>query len=124
MKSGHHGNVAVDPPFAAEARDALVGFQQKLRGELAEGDDHLGLHEVDLPLEVAAAGGDLVGLRIPILGRTALQDVRDVDGRARQPHAVLDHPREKLARAPHERHALRVLVGSRGLADEHDPRAG
>ena len=67
------------------------------------------------------AGVGLDRLGNPILRRSAFDDVRDVDLIAAQAHGV-DHVVEQLAGAADERQALRVLIGARTFADEHQPR--
>ena len=51
----------------------------------------------------------------------ALDDVGDVDVLTRQAHALGDHVGEQLAGGADEGLAGAVLVGARGLADEHQP---
>ena len=68
---------------------------------------------------MALAGLDLVRLRVAVPGRSALEDVGDVDVPARQADA-LQQAVEELARRADERVALLVLVEARGLADEHE----
>ena len=73
---------------------------------------------VDLGEQERLAGAHLVRRGITVVGRAALDDVGDV-------HVVppeidrLDDPGEQLARPPHERYALQILVAPRRLADEH-----
>ncbi len=66
---------------------------------------------------------DFVRLRIAVLRRAALDDVRDVDVLAREVDRF-DDLRQQLAGAADERDALHVLVGARRLADEHQVRVG
>ena len=75
----------------------------------------------DLRLEEGLAGGDLVGLRVAVPRRAALHHVRDVDLLAPEAHR-LDHLREELPGLADEGLALRVLVGARPLAHEHELR--
>ena len=81
----------------------------------------LRLDQLDLAEEVALARGDLLGLRVAVPGRPALQDVRHehvVAGEA-DPGEELA---EQLAGGADERDPLLVLVEARRLADEHDVR--
>ena len=55
-------------------------------------------------------------MRLP--GRTALHDVRDIDIFAADAHGF-DHVVQQLAGAAHEGLALRVFVGTRAFAHEH-----
>src|SRR5207302_340986 len=59
-------------------RDPRRPSGEQLRGEVSESCDHAWLDQLDLPPEVAFAGFDLVGLRIPIPRWSALEDVHDV----------------------------------------------
>ncbi len=77
-------------------RDGRRVAQQRLRGELAERDDHLRPDRPELRAEERLAGGDLVGLGVPVAGRAALHHVRDVDLLAAEAHR-LDHAGEELA---------------------------
>jgi hypothetical protein len=79
----------------------------------------LGLDQLDLPVQVRLAGFDLLGQRVAIARRTALDDVGDKDLRAFQAN-TLEQFIEKVACRPHEREALLILVEARGLTDEHD----
>jgi hypothetical protein len=102
---------------AAHPRDALLGLQHVLRGEVAERDDHRRLDQRDLLDEPGRTGLDLVLLRIAVAGRAALQHVRDVDLLAGQTD-LAEHPGEQLSRGADERLALLILVHPRRLADE------
>src|SRR4051812_38842926 len=61
------------------ARDAERAAGEQLRREVAERRDDLRLDQLDLAEEVRLARLDLVGLRVAVAGRTAFEDVRDVD---------------------------------------------
>ena len=91
---------------------------EELRREVAERRDQLRLDQLDLPEEVRLAGLDLLGLRVAVARRPALQDVAHVDVLARQPDAG-EQLAEQLPGGADERHALLVLVEARRLADEH-----
>ena len=62
----------------AQLGDAVLGREQQLGGEVAEGHDDPGIDELDLRLEVGAARLDLERERVAVAGRTALHDVGDV----------------------------------------------
>jgi hypothetical protein len=104
-----------------DLRDPGRPAREELRREVAERADQLRLDQLDLPPEVRLARFDLLRQRVPVPGRAALQDVRDVDLVAHQPDPV-EQLREELARGADERHALLVLVEARCLADEHQLR--
>ena len=72
--------------------------------------DRYGVHEADS-----------LGLRIAIVRRPALQNVRDVDLGARQSDRA-QHRVQELPRAADERLALPILVGAGRLADHEQAR--
>ena len=77
---GHHERytvIAVNLP--AEFSDGDLGFQQSLRGESPERQNDLRTHELDLPYEVRRTRGHFVRQRIPVTGRTMLEDVGNKD---------------------------------------------
>jgi hypothetical protein len=90
---------------------------------VAERDDHPRIHEAHLLAEERGARLDLDRLRITVAGWPALQDVRDVDVGSVQADRREEFV-EQLARRPHERLALQVLVAARSLTDEHDVGIG
>ena len=67
----------------AQLRDAVLGVEQELRGEVAERHDDRRVDELELPVELRAARLDLVRQRIAVARRPALHDVGDVDVVAR-----------------------------------------
>ncbi len=78
-----------------------------------------GSSTAELALEERRAGGDLVGLRVPVVGRPALHDVGDEHVLA-PPAERAKEPDEHAPGAAHERTPLAILVEARALADEHD----
>ena len=109
----------VDP--SAQPRDRILRAKQRLRGERSERHDHLRRDDIDLAKQERFARLDFVRLGVAVAGRTALDDVRDVDLVARQPDGF-DDLREQLTGAPHEWNALDVFVSAGRLADEHQVR--
>ena len=109
----------------ASAQAGQRGFsaQQIGGGGGAECDDHFRVHDVDLPPEKLHAGVGFYRLRRAVLRRTAFDDVRDVNLLALEAHGV-DHVVEELAGAAHEGQPLRVFIGSRALAYEHEAGVG
>ena len=105
------------------ARDPLRLAREELRGEVAERRDEGRPDQLDLAEQVRLAGLDLVGLRVAVPGRAALEDVRDVDVAAREPDPG-EEPFEQLPRLADEGHALLVLVEAGRLADEHQVGVG
>src|SRR5262245_56876547 len=103
---------------AAQPRDGIERAQQCLCRELAERDDHLRLHDLDLPEEKRLALLHFVRLRIPVARRPALDDVRDVDILASEADRF-DDLGEQLTGTADERLTLNVFVAARRLAGEH-----
>src|SRR5262249_499717 len=66
-------------PPAAQPRERRVGSEQVLGGDTADTEDDLGLQERDLPQQIRQARGDLLRPGIPVVRRTALEDVGNVD---------------------------------------------
>ena len=114
----HASSFVPGPP---QAPQRVLRPQQLLRRYPTQGNDHARGYEFDLAVEKGTAGRRFVRLRIPVVRRSALDDVRDVDVLTAQIHG-LDDPRQKLARGPHERQALPVLLRARALAHEHQIR--
>ena len=106
-----------------DARDPERLAGEELRREVPERRDDLRPDQLDLPEEVPLAGLDLLGLRVAVAGRPALEHVRDVDVLARQPDPG-EQLAEQLPGGADERHALLVLVESGRLADEHQVGVG
>ena len=71
-----------------------------------------------------ATGGDLERLRVPVAGRPAFHDVRDVTAGAVEAQLLREQPVEQLAGPPDKRLPGQVLVPSRGLADQHEGSGG
>ena len=80
--------------------------------------DDARLDQLDLPEQVRLAGLDLVGLRVAVPGRPALEHVGDVDLGALEADAG-EQLVEQLPGLTDERDALLVLVEAGRLADEH-----
>jgi hypothetical protein len=119
MERRHQRHALIFVPAPAQMRDRRSTTQQDLRRELPERHDDAWTDQRDLPVEKGLARDDLVGLRIAIVRRTALHDVRDVDVVAAKAHALRDDVGEEHAGAPDERDALAVLVLARSFTDEH-----
>src|SRR5687767_1458200 len=107
--------IPVDP------RDAGRLAREKLGREIAERRDDHRLDELDLPEEMRLARRDLLGLRVPVAGRPAFEDVRDEDVRAREADSA-EQLVEELPRLPDEGDALLILVKTGRLPDEHEVR--
>ncbi len=109
--------------LAAQGGEGLLDAEQVEGGGGAEGDDDLGLDDVDLPDEELGAGVGLDGLGGAVGGGAALDDVGDVDLLAPEAHGG-DHVVEELAAFADEGEALEVLVGAGAFADEHEAGVG
>lgn len=98
--------------------DPLIGKPAGHR-EPAERNDHLGLDQRDLLVEIGGTGGHLIGKGIAIPRRATLDDVRHKDIRARQADLV-EHLVEKLPSGPDEWHSLPILMEAGRFPDEED----
>src|SRR4051794_25794722 len=120
----HDAGTDLAPLVAAvQSRDPRQVVAQQLGGEVPERADHLRLDQLELAVEVVLAGVDLLRQRVAVARRAALQDVGHEDVLAGEPdlrQGLVEQP----ARLADEREALLVLVGARGLADEHQVRVG
>src|SRR3990172_10901054 len=96
MKGGKHGDPLIAVKSATELRDRLLGSQQDLGCKVAEGTDQLGLDGLKLADQEWLARGGLIRLRISVPGRTALDDIANIDLFAGQLHRLHD-PAEKLS---------------------------
>jgi hypothetical protein len=81
------------------------------------------MDERDLRLQILLACFHFGGKRRAILGRAALNRVPDEDMRAFDADLV-EHVRQKLPAASHERTSLSVFFRAWTLADEHDLGVG
>ena len=106
-------------PVAAQLAYRGLDLEQRLDREGSQADNRARPHLIDLAEQKGLAGHDLVGLRIAIFRRPALDDVADVDFRAGDPHPAFDDIGEQLAGAAHERLATHVLIGARRFTDKH-----
>ena len=80
-RASRRATTSCSTPCTRVIPSRLAGEQ--LRREVAERRDDLRPDQLDLPEEVALAGLDLLGLRVAVAGRAALEHVRDVDVVAR-----------------------------------------
>src|SRR5437016_10515626 len=86
----------------------------------AEHQDDVRLEHAHLSVEELAARLHLLGFRVTIAGRPALDDIGDVDVAAVQTRR-LQQASEQLAGGAHEWLALAVLGLAWPLTDGHDP---
>ena len=104
--------------LAVDSRDSSLLPGEKLRREVAQSGDDLGLDELDLAKQMALAGLDLVGHGIAVARRAAFQDIGHEDQVPTEPDPG-EELVEELPRLADERKALLVLVEARCFADEH-----
>lgn len=102
---------------AAQSCQRLLGLQQILGGDSANGEDDFGLNQLNLPLQKGMAGSYFLGLRIAITGRSAFEDIGDVNLLALQTDGA-QHFVEQLPGDANERLALQVLVLPRCLTNQ------
>src|SRR5213593_3710556 len=119
MDRGDEHAAAIGMQAPAELADGLARFEQRLAGHAAERQHDLRLEDAELGVEERRAGGQLIGLGIAISGGAALDGIRDVHLVTGELHR-LEHLREQLTGAAHEGFALRVLVGTRALANDDE----
>ena len=79
MIGRHEFNVLICVEPAAQPGYALICAQERLSGESAQSADDLGLHQSQLFDKVGLTCSYLFWQGIPVFGRTALQNVGDVD---------------------------------------------
>src|SRR3990172_7103201 len=120
MKGGKDRDALIAVKSAAEFRNLLLGSQQDLGCKVAEGTDQLRLDGLKLADQERLARGGLIRLRISVPGRSALDDVANIDLLAGQLHR-LDDPGEELSGPPHERLALLVFVRPPRLPPPNHP---
>ena len=121
-----HALVAVDA--AAQLADRLGAAQQALHREAAHRQDDPRLHQLHLADQEGLALRQLVGRRVAVARRAALQRVGDVDllrrlGLAARQRDRAQHVVEQLAGLADEGLALPVFLLARRFADDHPVRA-
>lgn len=116
----HQRNSLVMRPASAKSSEGLVGAGEPIGREAPEGDNDIGLDELDLAIEKSRACRDLVVLGISIPGRSAFDHIGDVGPASVKTHGD-DHPVEQLSGLTDKGSSGSVLLGSRSFADEHQP---
>ncbi len=107
--------------FAVYLPDSLPG-KEPGHGMPPQGDDQFRGKELDLLLQPGTALLYFLGKRVPVLGGSALDDVRYVYFISFQIDCCKQLI-EKLASGADERSAMLVFVESRAFTDKHDSRA-
>ena len=111
--------ISVQSP--AEEANRELALQQGPTAHRPQADDVLRTQYRQLVFEVLTAVLDLFRLRIPIVRRTALDRIENVNVFASE-GACLDHLGQQLARFADERSAGSVFLHSGALAKESEPR--
>jgi len=116
VEGGAEHAPALDPG-AVVVGNTEIGVDQPLGGDTAQADQYLGLQKGDLVFQVADAGILLLGLRIPVSGRAAFDNIGNI---AVVPVQIDDgeHIVQELTRRTHKGDALQVLLFSGSLANE------
>ena len=118
----HHPCSLTLDPLAVFAGDPEVGFDDLHAGDPSEGDDDLRSDEARLLSEIADTAVLLVILRIAVHGRSALDDIGDIDVLLAVEVDGIEHFVEQLTCSADKRLALQILLLTGTLADEHHPR--
>ena len=109
--------------------DLEIAPEQSLGGGRAEADDHLRSHDLDLPIQPGAAGGDLEGARLLVQAPLAfLTPLEMFDGVGEVDVAAVDAGlgeglTQDAARGPYEGLPGQVLLVAGLFADQHQPGA-
>src|SRR5262249_34544547 len=88
-------DVAIAMDATPQARDARVPVEQRGGRAAPERDDDLRANQCDLAIEIRTTRFDLERLRRAVVGRTALEDVGDVDELAAMEPERGEHAVEK-----------------------------
>src|ERR1051325_10889081 len=122
MERRHERDRAIALPLAAQMGDRDRPGEQSFYCRSSQGDDCLGLNQIDLLLQIRDTSRHLLRSRLAIAealtGRigTTFQNVRDVNSLPRESHR-LNNPGQQLAGSADEWFALLVLIGARRLPD-------
>ncbi len=117
MEGADQRRPAPGEPFAAQTGDGLGGGKESLRGAGAQSTNRPGRESLELTKEEWGAGLDLNRKRRPVVGRTALYHVSDVDLFSPETER-LDHVIEEFARSANKGSPLPVLIKTRTFPHE------
>ena len=112
------GDAAIVMQRAAQTGEGNVHAQQRIRGDLAQRHDQLGLYQVNLAFEIRKTLRDLICCRRAIFRRAAFDNVGDINILAAFQFDRHQHAVQQLARLPHEWFTLRILIRPGPFADE------
>ena len=124
MVNGGHLHAAPAEPLAVFGGDFEILLDDGLGCNAAETDNDFGLDQCNLVAKITDAGILLRFQRIPVLGRTALDDVGNI---AVAVAAQINDPKhivQQLSRRTHKGYALNVLLFAGAFAYEHDLGVG
>ena len=122
MEQGGHPYAVLLKPLAVLPGDLEVRLDKTAGGDSAQADDDFGADQRHLAAQIVDAGVLLGVQRVPVLGRTALDHVGDVDILLTAQVHHLQHVVQQLAAPAHKGLALQVLVFAGALAYAHDLR--
>ena len=117
MEQRHHQRAVAVKELAVLLRNFEVRLDQLHGADAPQTHDDLGLHQPHLRPQIAPAGVLLRVQRVPVLRRTALDGVGDIDILPVQADHG-QHVVQQLARPAYEGLALGILVGAGRFADE------
>ena len=103
---------------AAQLGDANLGLKHKVRRGVTERHDDIGPNASNLLTQKRRTGQHFLGPRIAISRWATLEHVGNVDVFALEA-SQRQNAVEILARRPHKRFALQILVTPRRLTDKH-----
>ena len=123
MVRGEERNPVQSPPAPPDPREGVAGTQEGAHRGLPHRDDDAGANRFHLGGQEVAARIRLLAGRSPVSRRAALHRVRDVHVVATDARGQ-EGPVQDLSGGPDEWLSLSILVPSRRLPDQHDPRRG
>jgi hypothetical protein len=104
---------------SAKRSNLGVGFEKGLGRKSPQGTYDSGLDRMDLLEEKRVTAPNLIGLRIPILGGTAFDDVCNIDDLPLKMDGLEDVGQE-LASLSYKRLPLNILFISGAFTDDHE----
>ena len=119
MKRADHRNAVVIVELAAQARNALLAFQQIFCRHPPPATNDFWPDDFDRLLQILPAIAALIRLGVPVARRSAAEDIAD-EHFLTVKTASNDDSVEQLTGDAHKGDSLAVLVAPRRLADEHD----
>lgn len=112
---------AVFRELAAQTSDGRGRSQQSLGSHGSQADNVVGIHRLDLLIEVLATVCGFVGGRVPVAGWATAEDIADVDFGTLKPTGLEDLV-QQLPRPSDEGFALPILIGAGSFAEKQNGR--